>query len=170
MLTYRLSCVILGRLEFCGVMLVSASVMTLVVWRLVWVIWAPCSATPEDATSSTASMKVTWDEDTAVERNGGEGQSTAVPTFHGIAEFAGLKNDGRSRRGGICRAGKWRTGKWRTENYGVELEQTYILHTMKWTQTNVYDVVIISRTNPNIYLTGIVWGTWSNNVIDSIDA
>ena len=35
----------------------------------------------------------------------------------GIAEFAGLEND------------------------GVEQEQTYILHTkyVKWTQTNVYD-------------------------------
>ena len=38
----------------------------------------------------------------------------------GIAEFAGLEND-------------------RLENGGVEQEQTYILHTMKWTQTNVYD-------------------------------
>jgi len=25
------------------------------------------------------------------------------------------------------------------ENDGVEQKQTYILHTMKWTQTNVYD-------------------------------
>ena len=33
----------------------------------------------------------------------------------GIAEFAGLEND------------------------GVEQEEIYILHTMKWTQTNVYD-------------------------------
>ena len=33
----------------------------------------------------------------------------------GIAEFAGLDID------------------------GVEQEETYILHTMKWTQTNVYD-------------------------------
>ena len=35
-------------------------------------------------------------------------------------EFAGLENDG-------------------PENDGVEQEQTYILHTIKWTQTNVYD-------------------------------
>ena len=35
--------------------------------------------------------------------------------LHGIAEFAGLEND------------------------GVEQEETYILYTMKWTQTNVYD-------------------------------
>jgi len=33
----------------------------------------------------------------------------------GIAEFAGLEND------------------------GVEQEETYILHTIMWTQTNVYD-------------------------------
>jgi len=36
-------------------------------------------------------------------------------TVGGIAEFAGLEND------------------------GVEQEETYILHTMKWTQTSVYD-------------------------------
>ena len=43
-------------------------------------------------------------------------------------EFAGLENDG-------------------LENDGVEQEETYILHTMKWTQTNVYVVrhVIISK-------------------------
>ena len=35
-------------------------------------------------------------------------------------EFAGLENDG-------------------LENDVVEQEQTYILHTIKWTQTNVYD-------------------------------
>ena len=38
----------------------------------------------------------------------------------GIAEFAGLEFAG-------------------LENDGVEQEETYILHTMKWTQTNVYD-------------------------------
>ena len=42
------------------------------------------------------------------------------PCLRGIAEFAGLENDG-------------------LEYYGVEQEETYILHTMKWTQTNVYD-------------------------------
>jgi len=35
-----------------------------------------------------------------------------APCIEGIAEFAGLEfagleNDGRSRRGGICRTGKW---------------------------------------------------------------
>ena len=30
----------------------------------------------------------------------------AVLPRYGIAEFAGLENDGRSRRGGICRTGK----------------------------------------------------------------
>ena len=43
-----------------------------------------------------------------------------LATEIGIAEFAGLENDG-------------------LENDGVEQEETYILHTMKWTQTNVYD-------------------------------
>jgi len=38
----------------------------------------------------------------------------------GIAEFAGLEND-------------------ELENDGLENEETYILHTIKWTQTNVYD-------------------------------
>ena len=57
----------------------------------------------------------------------------------GIAEFAGLEfagpeNDGRNRRGEI--AGLENDG---LENDGVEQEQTYILHTIKWTQTNVYD-------------------------------
>ena len=37
-----------------------------------------------------------------------------------IAEFAGLEFAG-------------------LENDGVEQERTYILHKMKWTQTNVYD-------------------------------
>ena len=57
---------------------------------------------------------------------------------NGIAEFAGLENDGRNRRGGICRTGKWRTENDGLENDGVEQEQTYTLHTIKWTQTNVY--------------------------------
>ena len=35
-------------------------------------------------------------------------------------EIAGVENDG-------------------LENDGVEKEETYILHTMKWTQTSVYD-------------------------------
>ena len=35
-------------------------------------------------------------------------------------ELAGLENDG-------------------LQNDGVEQEQTYILHAIKWTQTNVYD-------------------------------
>ena len=50
----------------------------------------------------------------------------------------------RNRDSWICRTGICRTGKWRTENDGlkndgVEQEQTYVLHTIKWTQTNVYD-------------------------------
>jgi len=45
--------------------------------------------------------------------------------YSGIAEFAGLENDGQENDG--------------LENDGVEREQTYILHKMKWTQTNVYD-------------------------------
>jgi len=44
----------------------------------------------------------------------------SVGPLYGIAEFAGLENDG-------------------LENDGVEQEETYILHKMKWTQTNVYD-------------------------------
>ena len=44
---------------------------------------------------------------------------TGIAEFAGLA-FAGLENDG-------------------LENDGVEQEQTYILHKMKWTQTNVYD-------------------------------
>jgi len=43
----------------------------------------------------------------------------------GIAEFAGLEFAGQENKG--------------LENHGVEQEETYILHTMKWTQTNVYD-------------------------------
>ena len=49
----------------------------------------------------------------------------------GIAEFAGLENDERSRRSGICRTGKSRTENDGLENDGVEQEQTYILHTIK---------------------------------------
>ena len=45
--------------------------------------------------------------------------STGIAEFAGL-EFAGLENDG-------------------LKNDGVEQEETYILHTMKWTQTNVYD-------------------------------
>jgi len=48
----------------------------------------------------------------------------------GIAEFAGLENNG-TENDGLERDGR--------ENDGVEQEETYILHTMKWTQTNVYD-------------------------------
>ena len=44
----------------------------------------------------------------------------SLSLYNGIAEFAGLENDG-------------------LQNDGVEQEETYILHTMKWTQTNVYD-------------------------------
>jgi len=45
--------------------------------------------------------------------------------FNGIAEFAGLEFAGLENNG--------------LENDEVEQEETYILHTMKWTQTNVYD-------------------------------
>ena len=48
-------------------------------------------------------------------------------------EFAGLENDGRSRR--VEFAGLENDG---LENDGVEQEQTYILHTMK--NFNVYDM------------------------------
>jgi len=47
----------------------------------------------------------------------GKGQRSRL---QGIAEFAGLEFAG-------------------LENDGVEQKETYILHTMKWTQTNVYD-------------------------------
>jgi len=52
----------------------------------------------------------------------------------------------------ICRTGKWQTEhdglesdgpeNDGLENDGVEQEETYILHTMKWTQTNVYDTLL----------------------------
>ena len=32
--------------------------------------------------------------------------SVVYESSNGIAEFAGLENDGQSRRGGICRTGK----------------------------------------------------------------
>ena len=44
---------------------------------------------------------------------------------NGIAEFAGLEFAGLENDG--------------LENDTVEQEETYTLHTMKWTQTNVYD-------------------------------
>jgi len=47
-------------------------------------------------------------------------QGFPTTSWYGIAEFAGLEFAG-------------------LENDGVEQEETYILHTMKWTQTNVYD-------------------------------
>jgi len=47
--------------------------------------------------------------------------------FAGV-EIAGLENDGRNRRGGICFAELENDG---LENDGVEQEDTYILHTMK---------------------------------------
>jgi len=44
---------------------------------------------------------------------------------YGIAEFAGLEFAGLENDA--------------LENDGVQQEETYILHMMKWTQTNVYD-------------------------------
>ena len=84
-------------------------------------------------------------------------------TYKGITEFAGLEFAGLENDG--------------LENEGVEQQQTYILHTIKWTQTNVgpyttrnfnaqIQIHILRRIES---YTGIVWGTCSNNVIDIID-
>ena len=60
---------------------------------------------------------------------------------NGIAEFAGLEFAG-------------------LENDGVEQEETYILHTMKWTQTNVYDTVDTSlfHAQIQIYILRVIFG------------
>ena len=86
------------------------------------------------------------------------------PSKFGIAEFAGLEFAGLEKDG--------------LENDGVEQEERYILHTMKWTQTNVYDTllfhaqiqihilrVLFEGLGATMWSTAILYNTGTHNVV-----